>query len=164
MKIILIGFMGSGKSTISKKIAGKLNLKLIEMDTIIEQNAGKTIKDIFSQQGETTFRQMEIDFAKEYAQFDNIVISTGGGVVMNKIILDYFKDHNGKIFFLDTSFEEIVKRIGNDTSRPLFQDKIKAHELYKFRYPLYKSYADVTIHTIHKTQSDIVEEIIQMVR
>ncbi len=159
MKITLIGFMGSGKSTIAKKLSEKLNLKLIEMDKMIEKKAGKTIKGIFAQEGEIAFRQMEIDFAKEYKNADNVVISAGGGVVMNKIILDYFKENNGKVIFLNTCFDEIVKRIGHDSSRPLFQDIQKAKELFDFRQNLYKNYADITIETDQKEIFQLIKEI-----
>ena len=159
MKIILIGFMGSGKSCVAHKLGEKLNLKVIEMDKEIERKAGKTIPEIFSQDGETAFRQMEIDYAKDLRTSNNVVISSGGGVVMNKIIIDYLKANGGTVIFLETSFAVVERRIGKDTNTPLFQDKSKAKELYEFRQPLYKNYADKIINTDNKTIEDIANDI-----
>ena len=161
MKLILIGFMGSGKSCVAQFIAENLNLPLIEMDKEIEKKAGKSIKEIFAELSETAFRHMEIDLAQELKAEKHAIISTGGGVVMNKIILDYLKEHDGKVIFLDTSFEMLSKRLEHDSSRPLFQDKDKekAKELYNFRMPLYQKYADIHIKTDKKTIEDIALEV-----
>ncbi len=77
----------------------------------------------------------EIRIAKEYALKENLVISTGGGVVLNKIILDYLKATGGKVIFLNASFEQIAKQLEGDNSRPLFKDLADAKKLYDFRLP-----------------------------
>ncbi len=98
MKIILIGFMTSGKTTVARLIAEQLSLAVLETDEIIQQIAGKSIEAIFEESGETSFREYEITAAKTIRGKNNVVISTGGGVVMNKIILDYLKP-DAKTFF-----------------------------------------------------------------
>ena len=98
-----------------------------------------SINDIFAKDGEVAFRELEISVAKEFQHRKNIVLATGGGVVMNKIILDYL-GHEGVIVFLKKSFEESKKV--DKTTRPLFRDLAKAEELYNFRLPLYERYAN----------------------
>jgi shikimate kinase len=103
------------------------------------------MQEVFAKGGELLLRETEIAIAKEYAAKENLIISTGGGVVLNKIILDYFKEAGGKIFFLNAGFERIMKRLEGDTSRPLFTDLMNVKKMYDFRYPLYLKYTDETI-------------------
>lgn len=159
MKIILIGFMGSGKTTVAKSLGEKLNLKVIEMDGLIIKKTGKSINQIFSEDGEMRFRELEIQMAKSLAEKNKCIISTGGGVVMNKIILDYLKE-KGKIIFLKTSFLEIKKRLKNINDRPLFKNNKSAEKLFVFRQKLYEEYADLIISTNGKSVEKITYEII----
>lgn len=161
MKIILIGFMVSGKTTIAPIIAKKLSLRVIETDDIIKKLSGKTTGQIFKEDGEVGYRELEIAAAKSIKHIDNVVISTGGGVVMNKIILDYLKE-NSKIIFLDTSFKTLLRRLDNKIPRPLFKNIEEAEKLYNLRYPLYKTYADIIIKTDNKTYLQTAEEIISL--
>ncbi len=166
MKISLIGFMGSGKSTVGRLIAGKLNIKLIEMDELLLELSGfDSINEIFEKHGETRFRELEIDTAKTLAKQEDCVISTGGGVVMNKIIIDYLKKSNDKaiVVFLNTKFETLSERLEGDTSRPLFQNTQKAKNLYDFRLPLYEEYADAEVTTDNKPPEKIAAEIIDLI-
>lgn len=159
MKIILIGFMGSGKTTTARQLAKELNCSLIEMDDLIVKKSGKTINQIFKEEGEIRFRELEIETAKSLSEKDNSVISTGGGIILNKIILDYL-GRNGKIIFLKTSFSEIEKRLKNDTARPLLKDKKAAKKLFVFRQRLYEEYADLVVNTDGKSVEKITYEII----
>ena len=151
--------MGSGKTTVSKILAKKLSLDVIEMDRLIVLLAGKNINQIFDEKGEVWFRELEIQVAKSLIKKDNVVISTGGGVVMNKINIDHLKK-NGKIIFLKTSFSEINKRLKNINDRPLFKDKIKAKKLFTFRQKLYKEYGDLIVNTDGRSVEEIAYEII----
>ncbi|CAN5173727.1 shikimate kinase [soil metagenome] len=161
MKITLIGFMGSGKTSVAEHLARVLNLNMIEMDWLVLHSVGcKDMAELFAKGGELLLREWEIKLAEELRETDNVVISAGGGVVMNKIILDYLKEKSGKIIFLHSEFETIKERIEKDkTPRPLFQNIEEAKELYEFRLPLYKRYADYEIMTDGKTVIDIVNEI-----
>jgi len=160
MKIILIGFMGAGKTTIARMLAQKLSFENIDMDTLIIQKSGRTSdKEIFEKDGEIAFREMEIAVAKELQNKNNAIISTGGGVVMNKIIVDYLKQ-DGIVIYLKNTFETAKKRIGKNPP-PLFQDETMAKKLYEVRLPLYHYYANVVIETDDKNPQDIVEEIIK---
>jgi len=159
MKIVLIGFMGSGKTTVAKLMSSKLNLKTIEMDDLVVKKSGRrSVSEIFFQNGETRFRELEIEVAKEIRNKDEVIVSTGGGAVMNKIIIDYLKE-KGKIIFLKTSFKTIKKRLKNSHDRPLFKDRNKARELFDFRQKLYEEYADFIIKTDNKTLEEVFKNI-----
>ena len=86
--IALIGFMGTGKTAVGKALAAKLGREFVELDSLIEQKAGKTIPEIFQQDGEIGFRELEIEVAKEVAVKKKAVIACGGGIVLNKINID----------------------------------------------------------------------------
>lgn len=161
MKLILTGFMGSGKSSVSKELGKILQLPILEMDEIILQKTKSTdMNEVFAKGGELLLRETEIEIAREYADVKDIVISTGGGVVMNKIILDYLMKGSGKVFFLNASFETIVSRLMNNHDRPLFKSITEAQSLFCLRHPLYLKYADHVIDTDKKTVRKIAEEIV----
>lgn len=163
MKIILIGFMGTGKTTVAPILAKKLGLNTIEMDDLIVKKAGKSIEQIFKEDGEKTFRELEAQTAMELKDVDNAIISTGGGVITNKNILENLKD-NSIIIELFASFDTILKRISPKIPRPLFEDKEEAKELYDYRLPLYKSFASINIATDNKTIDQVVDEIIGKIK
>ena len=159
MKIILIGFMGSGKTTVANILAKKLDLEVIEMDDLIVKRSGKSISQIFNEDGETRLRELEIKASKSLTNRGGCIISSGGGVVMNKINIDFLKN-KGKIIFLKTSFTEIEKRLKNVKDRPLFKNKLSAEKLFIFRQKLYAEYADLIVNTDGKSVERITNEII----
>lgn len=164
MNIILIGFMGAGKTVVARLLAKKLKFKVIEMDDLVlASSRRKSINQIFQKDGEIRFRELEIGTAKKLSNVDSVVISTGGGVVMNKIILDYLKQ-KGLVFFLQASFETIRERLKDDAIRPLFQDKKSASQLYKFRLPFYKKYADFKILTEGKSVNQVAQEVLDKLK
>ncbi len=164
MNIILIGFMGSGKSSISRLLSQKLSKTLIDMDDeVVKLSGRKNIKEIFEHDGEVKFRELEVEVAKNLRETNNSVIATGGGVVVNRIIIDYLKQ-SGVIIYFKTSFETIKKRLGNPKDRPLFNDFILAKKLYDFRQPLYQEYAELIVDTDHKNKDQIAEEILKQIK
>ena len=164
MNIILIGFMGAGKSTVAKKIAEKIGDQLIEMDDLIVERSGrKDVAEIFELDGEIRFREMEIEIAKEISLMTNVVVSTGGGVIINRIILDYLRK-TGTVVFLQTRFTEILSRIDRSGGRPLFQDKKKAKILFDFREVLYKEYSDLSVATDNRSVDEVAESVLSMLK
>jgi shikimate kinase len=160
MKIVLIGFMGSGKSTVAKVLSQRLGLSFLEMDELVYQKTNtRNMHEVFAIGGERLLREMEIAIAKEYASKDNLVISTGGGIVLNQIALDDLRERSGKVIFLNAGFEEIVKRLAGDGTRPLFQSVEQARKLYDFRWPLYLAYADAVIEVDSRSAEAITSEI-----
>jgi len=162
MKIILIGFMGSGKSTIARLLGKRLNLPILDTDNLVEKKAGIITPEIFEKYGEMRYRELEIEVAKDLRGLTNGVIATGGGIILNKIILEYLQSNGGTVVFLRTQFNEVVKRVSNNSrTRPLFQNKDKARKLFDFRLPMYEFYANVIIDTDHRSIEDIVKKIIE---
>lgn len=166
MKLSLIGFMGSGKTSVSQQLAKKLGLNCMEMDWFaLQQNGCADMAALFEKGGEILLRETEIELARDWRDARDVVISTGGGVVMNKIITDYLKENDGRVIFLHVPFETIRERIKIDTTpRPLFEDADAARDLYNFRLPLYKRYADIVVETEDKSIDEIVEIIMNLIK
>lgn len=142
--IVLCGFMGSGKTVVGKELAKILGVKFVDTDELIEEEQGVAIKAIFATHGEDYFRDLEYEMCKKVAEMNGVVVSTGGGAMTFKRNVDAIKE-GSKVVFLDASFEVICDRIGDSTTRPLFQDKEKAKKLYDERKDKYLSAADYVI-------------------
>ena len=136
--IVLIGFMGTGKTWTGRARARKTGMELVDMDSIIEERAGKPISEIFADDGEPAFRAMERDLAHELSQREGLIISTGGGVVLNSDNMTDFH-RNGLVVCLTATPEVIFGRLGNDTSRPLLSGDKKEQivGILEKRKPLY---------------------------
>ncbi|MBA7702926.1 Shikimate kinase 1 [subsurface metagenome] len=165
--IALIGFMGVGKTAAGKVLADRLNKEFVETDALIEQKAGKSIPEIFQQDGEIAFRELEINIAKEVAQRKNLVIACGGGIVLNKINIDRLGKES-IIVYLTASPEVILKRTsGSGEERPLLNVPDKAaeiRELLRFRKPLYERAADIKINTSRLNIASVAEQIINRLK
>lgn len=160
MKIVLVGFMGVGKTSVGKDLSERLNLDFFDTDIEIEKRYG-SIESIFENFGEEYFRNIETNTLNNIIKKDNIVISTGGGIVLrNSEVLKKID----KVIFLDSTIENIYKNIKNDTNkRPLLKNcnvKEKIEELLNKRYSLYESVSNLKIKTENKTIYEISEEII----
>ncbi len=165
--IALIGFMATGKTTVGKALVGYLGntYSFIETDQIIIENAGKIIPKIFAEEGEKKFREYEISACKQVSLLNNVVISCGGGVVLNKVNIDNLKI-NCHVVLLRASTQEIFTRAMKDgkETRPIINKKDPQSEIenvLKFRNPLYDSAADFIIETTGKKIKDIVLEIVK---
>lgn len=160
MKVVLIGFMGSGKTSIAKGLAQKLGLKFIDMDEMILNSSGmKSINEIFDQKGEKTFREVELETAQKLKDKANVVISTGGGVVGSEHTMQSLS-HNAHVIYLKLSFENAAKRVSQKKLRPpLFQDIEKAKKLFEAREPLYEKYADIIIDTDNISLDEVLNQI-----
>ena len=140
--IILTGFMGTGKTVTGRILAERTGMELVDMDSVIEARQGKTIPEIFAQDGEAAFRAMERELVRELAQRDGLIVSTGGGIVLNPAnIADFEK--TGLVVCLKAAPEEIFRRVEADTGRPLLNgDKRRQIEtLLAERRPLYEAVA-----------------------
>lgn len=118
--IILVGFMGSGKSSTGRYLAEKLGRTLVDMDTEIERRTGRSIPDIFAKEGEPYFRQLERALVQELAGHTGLIVAPGGGIVLNP---DNIRDFaaRGLVINLRVSPEWVLKRVGQDPHRPLLQ-------------------------------------------
>ncbi|MBO5100445.1 shikimate kinase [bacterium] len=161
--IILTGMMGAGKTTIAHILGEKLNIKSIDIDTLIEQNEGEKISEIFSNKGEEFFRKIEKETIRNIftPNPENLVISLGGGALENPETREFLLN-NSTVIYLKTSPKIIYERIKNNTSRPLLCDNMsveKITEILEKREANYQS-ATITITTDNKTPNQIAEEII----
>ncbi len=160
--IALIGFMGVGKTAVGRTLAKKLNKRFVELDSLIEQKAGKSIPDIFQQDGEIAFRELEFEVAKEVATAKNLVIACGGGIVLNKINIDRLRQE-AIIVYLTASLQVILKRTSGDgVRRPLLEvanPALTIRELLKFRKPCYELASDTKIDTSKLDINSVVAQI-----
>ena len=165
--IALIGFMGTGKSAVGRALAEKLGREFVEMDSLIEKMAGKSIPAIFEQDGEIAFREMEIEATKKVARGNNQVIACGGGMVLNKINVDRLRE-TSRMVYLKASPQIIMERTSTDANeRPLLNvpDPVKrVRELLDFRKPFYERSADITIDTSRLSIDKIADLIINRLR
>jgi shikimate kinase len=161
--IALIGFMGTGKTAVGRALAKKLGKSFIELDPLIEQKAGKTIPEIFQEDGEIAFRELEIMVTKEAAGQKDVVIACGGGVVLNKINIDRLKKE-AVIVYLTASPKVILKRtLNDDEERPLLKVANQTQtikELLRFRKPFYERAAAFTINTSRLNIDSVAAQII----
>jgi shikimate kinase len=160
MNIVLIGFMGTGKSTVGKMLAQKFDLTFVDADVRIELKAGKMISQIFQIEGEEHFRKLEAELALELAVEDQQVIATGGGLVLNPRNVLVFKPKS-VIIALTATPQVIYERIRAEKHRPLLNvsDPLtRIRELLAERAPYYRD-ADLKFDTDGKTPIDLVGEI-----
>lgn len=164
--IILIGFMGSGKTTFGRWITRTHNMEFLDTDEYIENKYNKLIKDIFRDSGEEAFRDMETQTIKELAQVcDNCVISVGGGLPVREVNRSFLKEL-GIVVYLEASVDELVKRLSKDTSRPLLAGgnlREKIESLMTAREVLYKDAADVIVKTDGRRFEDMYADIVSAV-
>ena len=161
--IALIGFMGAGKSAVGRVLAEKLHMEYVELDSLIIKKAEKSIAEIFKEDGESVFRQIEIDTVKEAAQQDRVVIACGGGIILNDLNIERLRQ-TSMIVYLTAQPSVILKRVAQHSEkRPLLEvaDPSSAVDnLLKFRKPLYERAADITIDTSDLTIDGVVSRII----
>ncbi|EEX74350.1 shikimate kinase [Leptotrichia hofstadii] len=140
--IVLIGMPACGKSTIGYWLSKKINYPFVDVDRYLEEKENKIISDIFSNEGEEYFRELETKYLKELSEKEGIIISTGGGAVKNKENIDILKE-NGIIVFLNRTIDDISRE--NHRNRPLLQNPDNIRKLYDERIKLYRQYADIII-------------------
>ncbi len=137
--LVLIGMPGSGKTTVGQLLSQRLDLPLVDTDWMVEREAGRSIPDIFAQDGEAGFRALETRAARQAAAREGIVIATGGGMVLREENMAALSA-SGVVFFLDRPPEAIVG--GDHMGRPLLAaDRKRVFQLYTQRILLYKKYA-----------------------
>ncbi|WP_053219221.1 shikimate kinase [Virgibacillus senegalensis] len=158
--VYLIGFMGSGKTSISQLLAEKLMVQGLDTDREIEQKARQTIPEIFEQQGEAAFREQETAILTNMPVSD-AVIATGGGIVESSWNRNWLKE-NVYVVYLHASFEEIDRRLGVDPSRPLWNKHDKS-ALYEHRLEKYRQTAHSIVKTDGKSPEQVAEEIYQLI-
>lgn len=163
-KIVLIGFMGSGKTSVATRLSPVINFQVCDMDAeIVRRSRYSSIPEIFAEHGESYFRDLESEVAQSLSHAQRTIVSTGGGVITRKSNLSNLKTEGTLVIYLKASFEELAKRIGDFSDRPLFQDRIKARKLFDERMPLYESFADLVVHTDGESLDSVCSTILRNV-
>ncbi|NGZ03237.1 MAG: shikimate kinase [Nitrospira sp. WS238] len=163
MNVVLIGYRGTGKSSVGKVLAERLDRPLLSTDAEVVRLAGQTIPAIVEQHGWEYFRDLESKVCQELAGQNGLIIDTGGGAILRSQNVDVFKQ-TGRLFWLTASVETIAKRIGSDTQRPSltgtksFVDEIR--DVLQDRLPKYQAAGDYVIETEGRSLSQVADEIL----
>jgi shikimate kinase len=163
--LALVGFMGSGKSSVGQLVAAQLHFRFADTDELIEARAGKTISAIFNEEGELRFREYEREVVEKLKSLHRTVIATGGGLVAHQENLGALKTH-ALVICLWASPETIWERVRHQTHRPLLQTPdgpAKIRQLLAEREPFYRQ-ADVLVNTEMRSVNEVVHQVIHQFR
>ena len=143
--IVLIGMSGSGKTTIGLSLSYKLKKAFVDIDAYIERKNNMSVSEIFEKYGEEHFRKIETETVEYLSKnYKNTIISTGGGVVLNPVNMEYLKE-TGIVIYINRTVEDILSTL-NAEKRPLLKaNPAKLYEMRETRHPLYMKYADICI-------------------
>jgi len=159
--LFLIGFMGTGKSTIAKFLNRNYGMEMLDMDEAIEESEGMAISGIFKEKGETYFRYLETELILQLKEKENTVISCGGGAVLRPENVRGMKE-SGKVILLTATPETILERVSRNDKRPLLNGHKNIEDISKMmedRRPRYEAAADVVINVDGKSVEEICKEI-----
>ncbi|PKM78576.1 MAG: shikimate kinase [Firmicutes bacterium HGW-Firmicutes-15] len=161
--IVLIGFMGTGKSSIGVRLAQKLKMEFVDMDREIELVIGISVAEIFKRYGELRFRSEELLMARKVSMRENIVIATGGGTVLIDENVSVLRE-NGMLICLDASPEDIFNRVNRKRgTRPLLNKNVSVEDIERLLQERERFYAcaDIRVNTSAKNMDAVLNEIIQ---
>ena len=158
--IVLVGVPGAGKTTVGKLLAKELGLEFFDSDQVIEARAGKSVSDIFTQDGEPAFRQIEHDVIVELLDANDVVLALGGGSLGNEETRAKVK--SARAVWLVAGLAQAVDRVGMNRNRPLLLGNVRGQlaDLMAAREPLYKEVAAVGVDTSKLIPSEVVAEIV----
>ncbi|MBE9128642.1 MULTISPECIES: shikimate kinase [unclassified Coleofasciculus] len=156
INIFLVGMMGVGKTTVGRLLATELGYHFFDTDTLIEQVAGKTINEIFAEDGEEAFRQLESQVLSELSAHTKLTIATGGGIVLRHMNWSYL--HQGLIIWLDAPVKVLLDRLQDDATRPLLQTADPASVLQTLLDKRRRLYGEADLH-IQVSANETPEEI-----
>jgi len=160
-QVILIGPPGAGKSSVGKALGQWLAMNFADTDSLIEEQCGLTVSEIFLDKGESFFRDLEREIVlRELSNFDG-VLALGGGAVMNSDVESALRQTSDPICFLDVSLSSAAPRIGFNRDRPLLvgNPRAKWQELMNIRRPVYEALSTLTVSTDSGTPSQIAQEV-----
>ncbi|WP_255467151.1 shikimate kinase [Raoultibacter phocaeensis] len=156
--VFFVGFMGAGKTSVSRRLARMCNISSIDLDTYLERREDRKVKDIFAEVGEDGFRDIETAVLREFMAAEPQLVSCGGGIVKRPENRELLK-RSGFVVYLKVSADEAQSRISDLSTRPLFNDIEAARAMNAERLPLYEEVADVVIDTAGKSVGRIAGEV-----
>jgi shikimate kinase len=161
-RIVLTGFMGSGKSTVGPLVARQLGWRFVDVDSVIESEAGCTIAEIFVQQGETAFRDREQAAIARLASGEGLVLGLGGGAIEREATRRLLTGAGTFLVHLEVELSTTIERCsGSDAARPVFADRANLAARYERRLPLYRQAAHLTIAADELAPEKIAAEIVR---
>lgn len=166
MNIILIGFMGAGKSEIGRRLAKELKCNFLDTDELIEKSDGRKIADIFKEEGEDFFRGLETEVLGTLQDYENFVLATGGGIVLKEENVALLKSM-GRVVLLFAEPEVIYARVKSKTHRPLLQvadPEAEIRKILSYRDPFYIKAADFKVDTSKLSPDEVVKGILEWLK
>ena len=160
-RIVLVGFMGAGKSAVGRRLARRLKYRFVDLDHRIEKRAGKKIAELFREQGEAAFRAFELEEAAAVSELENVVVAAGGGAFAAPAT----RERLGKgalTVWLQCDLETTLRRVRADGSRPLAGNREIMRALLAEREPSYRL-ADVAVDTSRRTPREVVDRIVELI-
>jgi shikimate kinase len=161
--IILIGFMGAGKTSVGRRIARWEHLSCIDIDYYIERQEQASISEIFRERGEDAFRNLETEFLRTMPGRERTVLSCGGGIVTVAVNRELLRSL-GTVVYLRVSAQEVMRRIGGSQTRPLLAGNTSPEQLLAQREPLYEALADFVVNTNDLDLNQVAWETIRRLR
>ena len=164
MKIILIGPPGSGKSSVGKELANLMNLRHIDTDSLIETKVGKRIADIFLEDGESKFREIEREVVLDSLNLENAVISLGGGSILDSEVAARLRNESN-VVYLEVSISNAAPRVGFNTDRPLLVANPRQQwlKLMEARKSIYEELGSKQISTDNRKPKEIAKELVELI-
>lgn len=160
INVFLVGMMGAGKTTVGRLLARQLSYGFCDTDAVIETLADKTINQIFADDGEEKFRQLETEVLSQLSAHTRLTVATGGGIVLRRFNWSYL--HHGLVIWLDVPVEVLIDRLQEDTSRPLLREANPAQALQKILDQRKNLYAEADLH-IRVSADDTPEQIVSRI-
>ena len=162
--LVLVGMMGVGKSTVGRIVAAELDRPLFDSDEMIEARTGRTVREIWSIDGEESFRALETDTLLEaLAEPEASVIAAAGGVVLSEVNRAALRSADAHVVWLLADVDVLVERVRNGAHRPLLDDDPETvlRALYEVRAPLYQEVADAVVSVDHRSPHDVAKAVLR---
>jgi shikimate kinase len=162
--IVLVGMMGSGKTTVGRVLAARLKRDLLDTDALIEQREGRSVRDIFARDGEDAFRSIEMHvLADALARPESAVIATGGGIVLRPENCSALHSSGARVVWLRADPAVLVERVKGGVHRPLLDDdpELTLRRMHEQREALYREVADLIVAVDGRTVSDVAEAVLR---
>jgi shikimate kinase len=160
-RVVLVGFMGAGKSSVGRRLARRLGWRFVDLDRSIEEHAGATIAALFRDRGETAFRALEEDAAREASRLARTVVAAGGGAFATPATRAVLQA-GALTVWLRCSLDDVQRRVPADGSRPLAGNREIMRALLAEREPSYRQ-ADVAVDTSGRTPREVVDRIVELI-
>jgi shikimate kinase len=160
--LVLVGFMGTGKTEVGRLLADSLSRRLVDTDRLLEERLGKPVRDIFRDHGEAYFREMEKEVVAEVAGQRGLVVSTGGGVVLSPDNVAVLRE-SGFVVWLDADVAVVEARLAGDTTRPMLLGDVDLSAMYAERRSNYEQAAHARVDTTGKAPLVVAAEIVKLV-